>query len=98
MYWTYKSLPELVDLPPKERDAIWREAKRDPFRATDVLWLFLFLAVAIALGLAMVWIPIKPLWLGIPLNLAFVFAMVFAYEPLLVLRYRSVVRRLRHGG
>ena len=98
MYWSYKSLPELAGLPPKERDAMWREAKRDPFRPADVAWFALFTLV---IGCTVVcFIPFtgKMGWAGIVAFLALISVGGRLMDALLILRYRPVVRRLRNGG
>jgi hypothetical protein len=97
MYWRWRSIPELKDLPEPQRKALWRKAINDPFRVTDV-WLFLLLVGVLgALFAIALWLSTRPAW---SIVLAF-FVLAFLVDRLvnvvLVIRFRPVVRRLRTG-
>ncbi len=98
MYWNYKSIPELADLPPKERDAIWHEAKRDPFRVTDVAWFAFFMLIVGCMAVCLVPLMHESVWGCVAAMLASIFAGDLIMNAFLVLRYRPVVGRLRRGG
>ena len=99
MYWRWNRIPELADLPPEERKRLWAEARRDPFRLTDFLWLALILGIAVGTGLAMIYVPKNlNIWIGLPIFLVVVLGLGRLVDALLILRYRRIVRRLRAGG
>jgi len=97
MYWRWNRIPELVDLPQDERKRLWDEARRDPFRATDILWLAAITGILVGSAIAFVmYVPKNlPSWIELPIILGEVFALNAIVQSLLILRYRPVVRRLR---
>jgi len=99
MYWRWNRIPELANLPPEERKRLWNEAKRDPFRPRDVLWLGAFLAVSIVGGIALIHVPRNlSIWIALPIFFAVVFGVGAIVDAMLIFRYRPIVRRLRGGG
>jgi hypothetical protein len=42
----WNDIPEVAHLSKADRDRVWREAMRDPFRLTDLLWLLLILLIS----------------------------------------------------
>jgi len=99
MYFRWQSLPELADLPPDRRKEVWREAMRDPFRASDFGWLLLFLVVVgvFAIGLLSL-LKSLPVWIGLPAWIGAFLVMGQIMNALMIYRYRPAVRRLRAGG
>ena len=99
MYWRWNRIPELADLPYEERKRLWNEAKRDPFRLTDFLWLAIILGIAVGAGIALIYVPTNlSIWIGLPIFLVVVLGLGALVDALLILRYRPIVRRLRGGG
>jgi hypothetical protein len=99
VYWRWNSIPELADLPPEERKRLWEEARRDPFRLKDFLWLATILGIATGAGVALIYVPKDlSIWIGLPIVLAVVLGLGAVVDALLILRYRPIVRRLRGGG
>ena len=99
MYFRWKSLPELADLPPARRKEVWREARRDPFRASDVGWALLLLVVFGVVAIGVVLLPKSlPIWIGLPACMAAFWVVGEIMNAVLICRYRPVVRRLRAGG
>jgi hypothetical protein len=99
MYWRWNRIPELADLPPEERKRLWSEAKRDPFRPSDILWLGIFLGVCIVGAIALIYLPKNlSIWISLPIFLAVAFGVGAIFDAMLISRYRPIVRRLRGGG
>jgi hypothetical protein len=100
MYWRWQSLPELADLPDDERRHLWKQARRDPFRAADAAWLLLVLALCVVLFVVLRLIPrgAFPTWAELLLWCAAFVAFGFVLDALIVARYRPVLRRLRASG
>ncbi|HEY1686379.1 MAG TPA: hypothetical protein VGG19_16560 [Tepidisphaeraceae bacterium] len=98
MYWTYKSLPELTDLPQTERDRLWKLARKDPLRWRDAVVLLVLAAVVTVTFFVQDALPHSPKWLHFLLFAASYFATFKAVDLVLLARYRPVVRRLRDGG
>lgn len=98
MYWRWQSIPELADLPIEQRKSVWRQAKRDPFRAIDIAWFLLILGITGLLCLVLYWLRSTPNWVGQAVSVVGAVLLSFIYEALLIVRYRPVIRRLRHGG
>jgi hypothetical protein len=98
VYWRWNRIPELADLPPEERKRLWTEARRDPFRMTDLAWFALVLGVAIGAGLALIWLPRGlNVWIELPAFLILFLGVGALVDAILILRYRPIVRRLRGG-
>ncbi|CAN5445752.1 hypothetical protein BH09PLA1_BH09PLA1_21740 [soil metagenome] len=99
MYLTLRSIPELRDLPKRDRRRLWREAMRDDVRWSDALRIVVVTVLACAAVGAME--IIKPFvttwWLSLIIFAALwtvvdrLMFMVFAF------RLRPVIRR-RLGG
>jgi hypothetical protein len=73
MYWRWNRIPELADLPADERKRLWKEALRDPFRPTDILWLAVYLGIGVGSAVALSYVPTTLsswIWLAIFLVLA----------------------------
>jgi hypothetical protein len=99
VYWRWKRIPELADLPPEEQKRLWIEARRDPFRPTDLLWLAIVLGIAISIGIALIYVPEHlTIWIGLPVFFVGYFGVGAMVNAILILRYRPVVRRLRCGS
>ena len=98
MYWTYKSLPELADLPKAERDRLWKQARKDPFHWRDAGVLLVLAAIVTVTFFVQDALPHSPKWLHFLLFAASCFAAFKAVDFILLARYRPVVRRLRDGG
>jgi polyferredoxin len=99
MYWRWNSIPELADLPKAERKRLWTEAKRDPFRWSDLVLLVVILAIAVGMGLLMTWLSarLKSIWIGLPVNVLVLLGLGKLVDAILIRRYRPIVRRLRGG-
>ena len=98
MYWRWKRIPELADLPPEERKRLWNEARRDPFRVTDLAWLALILGLAIGGGILLIWVSKLSDWVFVPGLLVLVFGSGPLVNAILIFRYRPIVRRIRGGA
>ena len=98
MYWTYKSLPELADLPKEERDRLWKQARKDPLRWRDGAVLVVFAAVVTVTFFVQDALPHSPKWLHFLLFAASYWAAFNVIDLVMIVRYRPVVRRLRNGG
>lgn len=96
MYFRWNRIPELADLPPDERKRLWNEARRDPFRPNDLLWLALILGSLTAAGIALTYFP-KGLniWIALPTFMAVFIGAGAIYDAIMIRRYRPIVRRLR---
>ena len=99
MYWHWRSIPELANLPREEQDRLWKEAGRDPFRACDLGVLAVVLVILAAGSLALVWLSerLKPIWLALPVIVLVFLLMGRLADAVILRRYRPVVRRLRGG-
>jgi hypothetical protein len=100
MYWRWNRIPELADLPSHERERLWNEARRDPLRLTDGLWVAVILLVVVGAGTLLTFVPTtRPhIWTGLVIFVIMPLGVGTLVEPILILRYRPVVRRLRSGG
>jgi hypothetical protein len=99
MYLRWQSLPELADLSGDQRKELWREARRDPFRPTDLAWLFLLFLVNVPFVVALILLPKSlSIWIALPAWIAASFIMGQIMNAILICRYRPVVRRLRSRG
>ena len=95
MYWRWSQIPELADLPPGERKRIWREARRDPFRAADLLWVAAILGVVLGAAMAVIELPTRLSgWVSLTAYVVVVLALGVVVDAILILRYRPIVRRL----
>ena len=99
MYWRWKRIPELADLPPEERGRLWDQAMRDPLRVTDVLWVAVWLSACLIIAIPLMFLTTtRPsTWTALVIFLILPCVVTVLFEPILILRYRPVVRRLRRG-
>jgi hypothetical protein len=100
VYWRLKSIPELRDLPSPQRQQLWRQAKRDPFRAADLVRLVVILAAVVTLVLLHDYAAeaMGVRWVG---DILFVVAFVAAERLIFAImaqRLRPVLRSLRKSG
>lgn len=100
MQMPWSRIPELADLPARERRQLWRKALRDPFRPSDALILLGLIAGSVALGCVV--LPSFPTGEGHPVAAVAFVLVVFAWgefgHAVIVWRYRPVARRLRGPG
>ena len=82
-------IPELRSFSRAERRDVWRQALRDPWRWTDLLWLLLFLAMAAAFAIEIFRSGISE-WLSALGWLTYLLML----DLVIILRYRPVLRRL----
>ena len=97
MFWRYQSLPELALYSKAEREALWRQARRDPLRWFDVLSLLVLAAAIFGFLMALEATPKQPQWLN---TVAFVLCLIsvqIAIDCLMLIRYRPSLRRILEG-
>jgi len=96
MYWRWRSIPELADLSEMHRTRLWEEARADPFRPSDLLWLVLMIGVVVVATIPSMLLPqTLPWWSSAAMFLVTMFAASAFLQVVLIYRYRPVVRRLR---
>lgn len=96
MYWRWNRIPELADLPPKERKRLWKEARRDPLRPKDVFYIStIFVVYAVAGFTVLSLTKSMSACISLPVFIGILFGVGAVADALLILRYRPVVRRLR---
>jgi hypothetical protein len=99
VYWRWDHIPELADLPPRERRRLWNEATRDRFRVCDLVLLPVIVGICLAAGVAWSSVPRDlSVWIRLPIFLTGFFGFRALVHALLIPRYRPVIRHLRGGG
>jgi hypothetical protein len=92
VYWRWRSIPELADLPQDQRRAVWYKALHDPVRLSDILFFPLIVGVILGLLAVASWLSTRSVW---SIVLSF-FVLLFLIDRLvnvvLVIRFRPVVR------